>query len=746
MKLVIVESPSKAKTIQKYLGKGYKVVASVGHVADLPKSVLGVDVDNDFQLDYEFLEKKSVTELKKAYKEADEVVLALDMDREGEAIAWHVARLLKLINDKGSIIDRGKGVVRIVFSEITPEAVKEAIEHPRDLDMNLVNAQQARRALDRIVGYKLSPLLWKKIRFGLSAGRVQSAAVRLIVKREEERDAFNQDEYWDLVALLDTKPASRLETQYSFKDDAKAPEATQAKTKLLPFTLKKINGQKADINDCKTAEKIVSELEQQKWFVTNIESKEITRKSHPPFTTSTLQQAAVNRLGLSSRETMRIAQKLYEAGLISYMRTDSVYLAGSAIDKIRGFVKKQFGQDYLPAQIKVYAKGSKLAQEAHEAIRPTDIQKKPEALGLSGREEQLYKLIWQRTLASQMQDATLRTESISLDVAKYTFGLSGQKVLFSGFLAAYDDHVSEVLLPNMKIGQELFLAQFKAGQHFTQPPARYSEASLIKALELLGIGRPSTYAAIISTIQVRKYVEKLGKYFMPTDVGKVVDRLLVKHFPKIVDTDFTADVEARLDNVAEGELDWVKMLREFYKPFASNLEDKELELKREDFTVLEKSDHKCPECGKKMVVKLGKFGKFISCADFPKCKGMMSMDGKTEADVAKEAYSADFLKVYKAPPKTDDGRDFLLKVGRYGKFWAHPDYPKVKDARALDYTDEIFGKLYGKTPKSSDGKKMVLRRGKFGEFWAHPDYPEKKEVVRINKKELEAKKAELDLK
>lgn len=741
MKLVVVESPSKAKTIEKYLGKGYKVKASKGHVVDLPKSELGVDVDKNFEPKYVVTKAKALADLKKAFKDADELILAVDLDREGEAIGWHIARELKLINEKGDIVSRKKGMQRIVFAEITKEAIQAAIKNPREIDMNLVDAQQARRVLDRIVGYKLSPLLWKKIRYGLSAGRVQSVALRLIVDREDERNKFDPEEYWSLTAYLSDEAKSG-----KFKHLVKKSEDEQLEVdeKLWGFDLVKIDGKKAALKNEKQAEAIVSKLYQADWEIGSLESKEVKRTPNPPFTTSTMQQAAANRLGFSAKQTMSVAQKLYEAGVITYMRTDSLNLAKSAIDQARKYIEKEVGKNYLPEKPKYYTTKSKSSQEAHEAIRPTDMTKTPEKMSkLEGAQAKLYDLIWRRAVASQMKSAVLEQSKVVIEIDNLTFQMSGQRVLFPGFLKLYPQRVSENIIPELEEGQKLHAHEVHTRQHFTQPPPRYSEAKLIKALESFGIGRPSTYAPTIATIMARKYVEKIGQYFQPTDTGVVVTRLLVKHFPDVVDTDFTSEVEADLDKVAEGKEKWQEVIGDFYKPFMKQLEEKEEEIKRDDFTVLGKSDMKCPECGKKMIIKLGRYGRFLSCKDFPDCKGMRDMDGRTEADVAKEAKSKQFLDIYDEAPKTEDGRDYILKRGRYGKFWAHPDYPKVKDAQPLEYNKQIFKKIYGTPPKTKDGKKMILRRGKFGEFWAHPNYPDKKEVQKLNKKEVAAKKKEL---
>lgn len=744
MKLVVVESPAKAKTIEKYLGKDYKVIASKGHIVDLPKSELGIDVDKKYKPKYVVTKPAALKAIKDLFKKADGLILAVDRDREGEAIGWHIAKKLKLINDKGDIIDRDLSLERIVFTEITESAIQEAIKTPREVDMNLVNAQQARRVLDRLVGYKLSPLLWKKIRFGLSAGRVQSVALRLIVDRELERDAFKADEFWVVNALLDTKKTSKQSrTEYNMSED----DSYEFPENLLKFELTKIDKKKIDLSKKKDVESIVTKLEQAKWIISDLESKEVKRSPSAPFTTSTMQQAASSRFGWSAKATMRIAQKLYEAGHITYMRTDSKHLADSAVKDARNVIGKKYGTQNLPSGPKQYENKAKNIQEAHEAIRPTSFSKEVGGFKkMAEQDKKLYQLIWQRALASQMENAKLEKTKAIIDIEGCTFQVIGQRIIFKGFLEVYTQKVSENILPKLAIGQELYLDTLLGQQKFTQPPARYSEASLIKALEAFGIGRPSTYAPTISTILSRKYIENENKQLVPTDTGKVVTKLLVANFPDIVDTGFTAGVEEDLDKIAEGKEDWKKMIDAFYKPFIKNIEEKDEELKRQDYTVLGPSDEKCHLCKKKMVVKLGRYGRFLSCSDFPECKGMKSVDGKTAEDIAAEAKSEKFLSVYQPSPKTDDGRDYILKTGRYGKFWAHPDYPKIKDAKPLEYNKEIFKEIYGTTPKTKDGKKkMILRKGRFGEFWAHPDYPEKKEVIRLKKKEIEEKKQELGL-
>lgn len=735
MHLVIVESPSKAKTITKYLGKDYIVKASKGHVVDLPKSQFGIEVENNFRPQYEVTNTKALTELRQSLKEADSLILAVDLDREGEAIGWHLARALRLINEDGSS-KADKPVQRIVFSEISKEAIQEAIKHPRGIDINLVNSQQARRVLDRVVGYKLSPLLWKKITFGLSAGRVQSVALRLIVEREEERDAFNPDEYWSIESYTDTTKGTAPKIRYELTKEKNEEDTTKKKGQPtgLRFELTKINKKKPQIPTQQEAENITTNVAARDWVVSSLEKKVTKRYPKPPFITSTMQQTAVNTLGFSAKRTMVLAQKLYEAGHITYMRTDSVHIAESAIQQARTYIQKHMGKKYLPEKVIRYSSSNKSAQEAHECIRPVDVTRTPEEIKLTPDEKKLYSLIWKRTLASMMSPAEVENNSIVVLLDPYEFRATGSKVLFEGFMRVYQEKINEFTLPQLEKGATLYPCEIVGTQHFTQPPPRYSEASLIKKLEELGIGRPSTYASIISTIQSRKYVINENKYLRPTDTGSVVNKLLVKYFPTIMDYGFTANMEQDLDSIAEGKRDWVQMMRTFYDPFAAAVEKNEKEIPRSEFTELGKSDIKCPECGSEMVIKLGRYGKFLSCSQYPTCKGMLSIDGKSEEDLAKETETDEFKAMYDPAPQTDDGRNYILKMGRYGRFWAHPDYPKVKDPRPLKLTRSAMLDKYGSIPQTDDGRDYVIKKGRFGEFWAHPDYPDVKDIVRIPKK------------
>lgn len=744
--LVIVESPAKSKTIKKYLGKDYEVKASKGHIVDLPKSELGVDVDKNYKPKYVVTKRKALQDLKKSFEGKDCLILAVDPDREGEAIGWHVANKLGVITDSGKV-KKGKELIRIVFTSITKDAVQDALKNPRKVDENLYNAQQARRVLDRLVGYKLSPLLWKKIQFGLSAGRVQSVALRLVVEREEERDAFVPDEYWTIKSYLSNEKKGEPELQIKLNDEEKSKDNV-TNLDYVEFILDKIGGKKTNICKEKEVCDIYENVKDKEWVISDIKTSEQKRNPKPPFTTSTFQQTVLNTLGIGGKQAMRVAQKLYESGLITYMRTDSLTLSPEAVNGARKYLLKNFGEKYVPEKPKLYKTKAKVAQEAHEAIRPTDFSKSPDSVDLEGQDLKIYTIIWQRALASQMVSAKLKSVKVIIDLDKYSFQATGQNIVFDGYLKIYQfDKVKEFELPDMKKGDILYLKLFNGLQSFTKPSARYTEASLIKKLEELGVGRPSTYVPTISTIVTRRYVEKDGKYFFPTDMGKIVIRLLKDHFPNIVDYSFTAKMEDSLDAIANGEGDWVKLIDEFYSPFEKQLDKKMDSISREDYKVLgDAPTHvKCPECGAKMNMKIGRYGKFYSCTKWPDCKGMLGLDEKTQEEFEKEAQSKQFQSIYKEAPKTDDNRNYILKRGRFGKFWAHPDYPKVKDAQPLEYNSKINEEIYGKPPKAKDGSEMVLRKGKYGEYWAHSDYPKVKEVQKIDKEVVKDKKIQLGI-
>lgn len=588
--LIIVESPTKAKTISKFLDSNYKVESSQGHVRDLPKSRLGVDLENNFQPEYIVIVKarKRVNELKKIAAGADKIILATDEDREGEAIAFHLVQALGLNEKK---------VERIVFHEITDSAITRALKNPREINFNLVDAQQARRILDRLVGYKLSPFLWQKIAKGLSAGRVQSVAVRLIVEREREIQEFKPQEYWTIVVLFQDMEAV-----------------------LIKISEKSLG--KFDIKNKEEADKIVKDLEEAKYKVLKIERKETKKNSYPPFITSTLQQTAWQQFHFSAKQTMMFAQQLYEKGLITYMRTDSLNLSEEFLEQAEKFIKNQFGENY--SQKTRFKTKSKLAQEAHEAIRPTRLDF--DSKNLDGPDFKLYDLIWRRFLASQMKPLILDATSIDIKAKNYIFRANGSVIKFDGFSKVYPIHFEENILPELKIDQELSLTKLNPQQHFTEPLPRYTEASLIKTLEKFGIGRPSTYAPIMSTIQDRNYVTKdEQKRFYPTDIGILVNDLLVTHFSEIVDINFTVKMEEELDEIALGEKKWPPVIREFYEPFSKRLEIKYKEVSKIPQSGTEKTDQVCEKCGKPMLIKFGRFGKFLACSGFPDCKNTKSI-------------------------------------------------------------------------------------------------------------------------
>ena len=606
-KLIIVESPAKANTIKRFLGGNTKVVASMGHIRDLPKSKMGVDIEHDFEPEYINIRGKGdlIKALKKDAKEAKQIYLATDPDREGEAIAWHLAHILGIPEDS---------VCRVTFNEITKETVKESMKKPRKIDMNLTNAQQARRVLDRIVGYKISPLLWKKVKPGLSAGRVQSVAVKLIVDRENEIRNFVPEEYWNIYAtLLDEKSKKEFEAKFYGKD-----------------------GKKIDLHKKEEVDEILANIENGKYIVTNVKLGEKKRTPAPPFTTSTMQQEASRKLGFSLKKTMSVAQGLYEGvkipekgtvGLITYMRTDSTRISEEARATAKEEITKTYGNAYYENR---YYKKSSEAQDAHEAIRPTYINISPESIRTSLTLDQyrLYKLIYNRFLASQMSSAVFDTINVDIDVNKYNFKASGQNLKFKGFMVLYvegndsnENDDENVMLPMLEAGQEVKKKKLNPKQSFTEPPARYTEASLVKELEAKGIGRPSTYSPIITTIIERRYVEKDKKQLVPTELGEVVNKLLIENFSDVVNVEFTAKVENEFDDVASGKEEWKQVLRDFYPQFEQEVEkvDKELEhVKLED----EVTDVKCEKCGRNMVVKIGRYGKFLACPGYPECKNV----------------------------------------------------------------------------------------------------------------------------
>jgi DNA topoisomerase I len=645
MKLVIVESPTKARTIGKFLGPDYVIKASMGHVIDLPKSKLAIDTEHDFKPLYEqVLEKKQIIqELKSAAKSADSIILATDPDREGEAIAAHVAELLG---------DKKGDFKRIVFHEITKEAIEEALKSPRKIDKNLVSAQTARRVLDRLVGYKLSPLLWKKVRRGLSAGRVQSVALRLIVEREREIEKFGKEKYWTISALL-------------------AKEAIQTEFELFEISGEKIEAMKAfdlydgqykvtktTIDSVQKAEKILGDLKTKAFKVAEVLQKETKRSPAPPYTTSTLQQDAARRLGINGKRTMSLAQKLYEEGFITYHRTDSVTISAAAMSAIVSFVKNEYGEKYIPGKQRFYKTKQKLAQEAHEAIRPTKaaVSGSEVSQNLGGAYGKLYDLIWRRAVASQMSDAVVESTTVFADAEPYKLKANGSVLVFDGFLKVNPLGLSDNKLPKFNSGEKLDLVNVLQKEHETLPPPRYNDASIIKTLEEKGIGRPSTYATIISTIEYRNYIERAEGRFSPTSIGIAVNDFLVTNFSNIDDVPFTAGMEDELDNIASGKKEWVPMMRDFYTPFEKKLT--EVEGADRVKIAVEETDEKCPTCGSPLVIRSGRFGKFLSCSTFPACK-----------------FTKAFIEDTGLACPKDGGKIIIKKTRKGRKFYGCSNYP-----------------------------------------------------------------------
>ena len=611
-KLVIVESPTKVESIKKYLGSGYDIEATMGHVRDLPKSTLGIDLDSDFEPKYISIRGKGdlIAKLKKKAKNASKIYLATDPDREGEAISWHLAYLLGI---------DPKADCRITFNEVTRDVVKEAVKEARPIDMDLVDAQQTRRVLDRIVGYQISPLLWKKVKKGLSAGRVQSVVMRLICDREREIEAFNPEEYWSIDLKL-TNDKGRLPFKAKFYGTA--------------------DGKKIPVSDEETALKIVDELKAADYSVLKLTKKETRRKSAPPFTTSTMQQEASRKINFTSRRTMIAAQQLYEMGYISYMRTDSLRISEVAQKEAREFIAAQYGSEFIPAKPKQY-RAKKSAQDAHEAIRPTSSVNTPEKLKSKLKPDlyKLYRLIWLRFMASQMSDAVLDMVSADISTGKYLVKASGSEVKFAGFMTLYVEGKDEAeekstKLPKLEEGQPLLLSKIDPQQHFTQPPPRYTEASLVKAMEEDGIGRPSTYAPTIATISARGYVAKDGKSIYPTELGFITTDLMKENFPDIVDVDFTAHMEDEIEDVADGTVSWKEIIRQFYGPFKKTLDEAEEKIGNVEIKD-EESDVVCEKCGRKMVYKQGRFGKFLACPGFPECRNTKAIVNTIDAKCPK---------------------------------------------------------------------------------------------------------------
>ncbi len=709
MNLVIVESPAKAKTIKKYLGSDFDVVASYGHVRDLVPKEGAVDPDHGFAMKYQVIDRneRHVQAIAKKLKGAEALYLATDPDREGEAISWHLYELLKSRRQLGK-----KPVHRVVFNEITKRAVQDAVANPRDLSVDLVNAQQARRALDYLVGFNLSPLLWKKVRRGLSAGRVQSPALRLICERETEIEAFVRREYWSLEADCEKEAktfgaklvqfAGEKVEQFTITDEARATEVRTA--------LEKAAGGRLRVED--------------------VERKQRKRYPAPPFITSTLQQEAARKLGFTTQRTMRVAQQLYEGvdvgggsvGLISYMRTDSVNLAQEALAEIRGFVAERYGADHLPDQARLYKTKAKNAQEAHEAIRPTSILREPGVVKayLSPEQFRLYELIWKRTLACQMAHALINQVSVNLGAGPGNlFRATGSTVAEAGFMRVYlegrDDASSadddeERMLPPMKVGDLVDLQAIRAEQHFTEPPPRYSEASLVKVLEEYGIGRPSTYASIISTLQDREYVVLDKKRFVPTDVGRVVNKFLTEYFTTYVDYDFTARLEDELDAVSRGEEEWVPLLEQFWKPFKERVDHTLENVKRSDVTQ-ERIDEVCPQCGGQLSIRLGRNGRFVGCTNYPDCDYTRDLNPDKSAPEPPEVVEGRACPVC--------GSALEIKRGKYGKFIGCSAYPKCRHIEPLERPEDT-GVACPKCGKGTLQKKKS-RRGKI--FYSCSTYP-----------------------
>ncbi|OGD84539.1 DNA topoisomerase I [Candidatus Curtissbacteria bacterium RIFCSPHIGHO2_01_FULL_41_13] len=666
--LVIVESPTKARTLSQFLGSEYQILASMGHVRDLPRGEFGVDLKNNFTPQYVIPKEKikSINNLAKEAAQAEKLWLATDPDREGEAIAWN---LLEIINQKSKIKNQNYG--RVVFHEITKDAVNEAFDHPRKIDEDLVEAQQARRVLDRLVGYKLSPLLWKKVKSKLSAGRVQSVALRLVVDREREIEAFKAEEYWEIFVEVST-----AEGESRSRERKVAKEPRESKDSFIA-TLSKIGDKKAEIKNQKQADKVVEDLKSAKYSVLEITMRDARKYPSPPFTTSTLQQAAANRLGYVPKRTMSLAQNLYEQGFITYMRTDSVNLAPQAIEAARKYIGNQFGKEYLPGKARVYRVKSKLAQEAHEAIRPTNIEMTADKLPAANNDlKKLYDLIWRRMAVSQMSEAVVAETAVDVEAqsqkskvksqndGNYLLRANGQKIKFDGWYKVYEKPpIKEQILPQLSKSDELDLKDVRPTQKFTEPPPRYTEATLIRDLEKNGIGRPSTYAPTISTLYDRAYIERLeAKKIAPTPIGKTATDFLVEYFPNIVDYSFTAEMEDDLDKIAQGKNKLVSTMEKFWEPFAKQVEKVAEEAEKMKVEVEETSE-KCEKCGKSMVIRYGRFGKFLACSGFPDCKNTRALDEDTGI-ICPE----------------DGGKVVMRRTKRGRIFWGCANWPKCKFA------------------------------------------------------------------
>lgn len=722
--LIIVESPAKAKTIKKYLGEDFNVEASSGHLIDLPTSKLGVDIDNDFNPEYVVIRGKGkyLDKLKKAAKNADKVYLASDPDREGEAIAWHIANELN-IWDKSC---------RVLIHEITKSAVKKSIENPTDISQNRFEAQQARRVLDRLVGYQVSPLLWRKVRKGLSAGRVQSVALRLVVEREREIEAFKPREYWSIESEL-------KRTEDEIADSFVA-------------SLAKFEGEKVEISKEEQSNHMLDSVKNGDFIVSSVDRKDKKRNALPPFITSTLQQEASRKIRFGTKKTMSIAQKLYEGielgeegpvGLITYMRTDSVRVSNDALVEARSYIKENYGDQYLPATPNTF-KVKKSAQDAHEAIRPTFANKIPDSIKefLSDEEYKLYKLIWQRFLASQMNPIIYDQTTLEIEAGKGTFRATGSIIKFPGFSAVYLEGKEEEeeakekdemrKLPDVSVGDKLDLINLEGKQHFTQPPPRFSESSLVKELEEKGIGRPSTYASIISTIQDREYVLREKNRLSPTVLGRTVNDLLIQGFPEIMDVQFTADMEEKLDDVEDGNVNWVELLRGFYDGFADRLDKAQESMKGVETNIT------CDNCSAPMIIKWGKNGEFLSCSRYPDCKNAKAFEYDSEGNIKIVERAAPVLR-------EDIGCDkcsapMVIKQSRRGEFLACSRYPDCKNAKAFEYDPDGNIKIIEREEPlvredikcEKCGEPMAERKGRFGKFIGCTGYPKCRNIKNID--------------
>ena len=739
--LVIVESPAKAKTINKYLGTSFEVQASMGHVRDLPSKGLNVDIENNFEPTYEIMpgKKKTVASLKAAVKRCDKLYLATDLDREGEAIAWHLAQILGVPEEK---------TYRVIFNAITHSAIQRAFAEPGKLDNDKVMAQQARRILDRIVGYQISPLLWKKVARGLSAGRVQSVAVKMIVLREREVRSFRPEEYWLIPAVFTTDSGADYSKQW--RDFIAAGEQQGPTVEEQNRWLAEHNAFKAELyktsdknfkaSNSQQAQRVYDALKNAKFSVGNVEKKESSSRPGPPFITSTLQQAAANRLGFSTKRTMSVAQQLYEGvelgaemgslGLITYMRTDSTHISPEAVNEVRNYISRNIGGEYVPEKANFYA-SKKNAQQAHEAIRPTDVDLTPEDIRSLVPDEQykLYDLIWKRFVACQMSPAKWNVTNLDIvtdtAIGKCWYKTTGRVLVFDGFTKLWTVPSNEQELPTVKIGQEVATVDVKAEQHFTKPPARFTEASLVKAMEKEGIGRPSTYAAIISTIQERDYVEQREKKFFATDLGEVVTDKLDEYFPQIMDIAFTRYMEDQLDKIEEQHIDWIAVLNEFYGPFKQSLDTATAEMKHAKAETTP-SDYKCPKCSKPMVYRFGKNGKFLSCSDYPQCKFACpcDKDGKMVEQKISE---------HKCP---NCDKPMVYKKSWWGNFLGCSDYPNCKTTLKLDKQGNIAPP---KPPAEPTGLKcykcktgeLVIRQSKKGPFLGCNRFPKCRTIIKV---------------